>query len=70
MTRERLRRYLRESPTRAKMAGDEKEGVLVPMSNVWSHEETHPRCIDEPSESITDISPNIRRCDASGIFED
>ena len=40
----------------------------VPMSNVWSHEKTHTRCLDEPSEnlrgSITDAfgdaSGNIR----------
>ena len=45
----------------------------VPMSNVWSHEKTHTRFIDEPSaniwRSITDASPDIRRCigEYSGI---
>ena len=37
----------------------------VPMSNVWSHEKTHTRCLYEPSGnlrgSITDASPIIRR---------
>ena len=44
------------APTRAKISDDVlamKIDVFwwrwVPMSNVWSHEETHTRCIDEPS---------------------
>ena len=36
----------------------------VPISNVWSHEKTHTRCIDKPwriiPRSIAEISPNIR----------
>ena len=37
---------------RCRPAGDEKDVFWwrwVPMSNVWSHEKTHTRCIDEPS---------------------